>query len=291
MMALSKDYTITAFFSVKYINIPTDKVIANKLPEKVEIEVKSSGFNIMLFKLTSHKESLLIDINNARPLGVPNHYYLLNNLRLDVMSEQLRDKMEILRVSPDSIFLNYNRKVTKRVPVKSNLKINFKEQYHLKDSVRIKPSFVNVSGAEDVVSKINYVMTDKKEKYNVSKSMVVKLDIMLTPELKFAELSPSSVEISLQVVKYTEGTVEIPLEIINPISGVNLKTFPSKVTVKYNVTIDDFEKVNPSQFTAVVDWKDIQKESNKLKVQLIKFPSIVNSVKINPDKVEYIIRK
>jgi YbbR domain-containing protein len=291
MMALSKDYTITAFLPVKYINIPTDKVIANKLPDKVEIEVRSSGFNIMLFKLTSSNESLLIDINKAKPLGVPNHYYLANNLRLDVMNEQFRDKMEILRVSPDSIVLNYNRKVTKRVPVKSNLKINFKEQYQLKDSIRLNPSFVNVSGAEDVVSKINYVMTEKKEILNVSKSAVVKSNIMLTPDLKLAELSPSSIEISLEGVKYTEGTVEIPLEIINPLSGVNLRTFPSRVTAKYNVTIDNFEKVNPSQFTAVVDCKEIQKESNKLKVQLIKFPSIVNSVKIFPEKVEYIIRK
>ena len=290
-MALSKDYTITAFLPVKYINIPTDKVIANKLPDKVEIEVRSSGFNIMLFKLTSSNESLLIDINKAKPLGVPNHYYLANNLRLDVMNEQFRDKMEILRVSPDSIVLNYNRKVTKRVPVKSNLKINFKEQYQLKDSIRLNPSFVNVSGAEDVVSKINYVMTEKKEILNVSKSAVVKSNIMLTPDLKLAELSPSSIEISLEGVKYTEGTVEIPLEIINPLSGVNLRTFPSRVTAKYNVTIDNFEKVNPSQFTAVVDCKEIQKESNKLKVQLIKFPSIVNSVKIFPEKVEYIIRK
>ena len=95
----------------------------------------------------------------------------------------------------------------------------------------------------------------------------------------------------MEGVKYTEGTVEIPLEIINPLSGVNLRTFPSRVTAKYNVTIDNFEKVNPSQFTAVVDCKEIQKESNKLKVQLIKFPSIVNSVKIFPEKVEYIIRK
>jgi hypothetical protein len=61
--------------------------------------------------------------------------------------------------------------------------------------------------------------------------------------------------------------------------------------VKYNVAFDNYEKINSSMFRAIVDYKKIEPGSNKLKVQLVKYPQEIKAVKINPEKVEYIIKK
>src|ERR1043165_1817825 len=51
LMALSKDYKISASFPVDYVNFPEDKLIANHLPETIDLQLHSSGFNLMMYKL------------------------------------------------------------------------------------------------------------------------------------------------------------------------------------------------------------------------------------------------
>jgi len=74
-------------------------------------------------------------------------------------------------------------------------------------------------------------------------------------------------------------------------AGYGLKTFPDKVSVKYNVAFNDYGKINALQFRAVVDYEKIEPGNNNLKVHLVKYPLEVRSIKLNPEKVEYIIRK
>ena len=42
MMSLSKEYTIEIKFPVVYSNFPDDKVVANQLPENVDMEIESN---------------------------------------------------------------------------------------------------------------------------------------------------------------------------------------------------------------------------------------------------------
>lgn len=119
----------------------------------------------------------------------------------------------------------------------------------------------------------------------------MQVDILRTDELKLLELAPSSVRVELKVTKHTEGSIELPIEFINIPSHMSIKTFPDRVTVRYNIALEDYEKIKPTDFKAVVDYSEATKEKNKLKVKLVKIPAKINSPKISPEKVEFIIRK
>src|ERR1700746_1380880 len=120
MMSLSKEYAVTESFPVNYINLPKDKVISNHLPETIDINIKASGFNLLLYKIKREKETVLLDINGAFPSALKNHYYLLSNSHIDKITAQFSNGIKILKVNPDTIFLNYNKKIRKRVPVVAN---------------------------------------------------------------------------------------------------------------------------------------------------------------------------
>src|SRR4051812_18288190 len=79
LMALSKEYTISVSFPVSYYDFPKDKLIANHLPEMITLKLRSSGFNLMMYKLRQQKETIRLDIRDARPLLSRNHFYLLSN--------------------------------------------------------------------------------------------------------------------------------------------------------------------------------------------------------------------
>ena len=44
LMNLSKEYTIVVSYPAEYVNIPTDKVISNLLPNNIDLEIKARGF-------------------------------------------------------------------------------------------------------------------------------------------------------------------------------------------------------------------------------------------------------
>lgn len=291
IMTLSKEYTITARFSVKYINFPEDKLIANHLPETIDIQLRSSGFNLLVYKFKQQKEIVLLDINDARPLSSRNHFYIETNDHIDKITSQFDAEIEVLNVKPDTIFIHYNKKITRLVPVKLNLNIEFAELYQQADSIRTEPKFIEISGAPDVISSIDYVETVPLILKNVSAPVSLKLDIAKFPAAKQIELSQSYVLVKMNVTKFTEAVMELSVEVENLPRGYSLKTFPDKVSVKYQVAFDNYGKINALDFRAVVDYAKIEPGSNKLKVQLLKVPPEVRSVKLSTEKVEYIIRK
>ena len=291
MMSLSKEYTTDLNFPVKYINLPSDKVIANHLSENIDIEVKSTGFNLLIYKLKQKKETILIDIKDSKLLSLKNHYYLPTNSRIDKITKQFSNDIKILKVYPDTIFLNFNKKITKRIPVKANLKIDFAKQYQQSDSIKLNPAFINISGASDLVNKINYVETEPLVLKNISDSLTIKLTIFKTPDLKLVDLSQSTISATVNITKYTEALLELPIDVENLPTGYDLKLFPDKVSIKYNVGFQNYEKINAIQFRAVVDYLKIESGSNKLKIQLAKYPPEIRAIKLNPERVEYIIRK
>lgn len=291
LLMLSKEYTVSYSFPVKYLNVPNDKIISDYLPETVGIELKSKGFNFLGFMLREKLETIQIDLKDARPSRLKNYYYLSTNSRLDKIAKQFRSSINVLRMNPDTIYLNYNRKITKIVPVKSNLVITFANQYQLADSIKYIPDVVQISGAEDVVKKIDYVETVSLKKENIDKSIKIKLAISQTPDLKYIELSQKEIVADIEATKFTEGIMELPVTVENLPSSYNLKIFPDKIAVKYHVTFQDYDKINVHDFRAIVDYKTMENSSNKLKVQLVKYPSRIKSIKYSPEKVEYILRK
>ena len=291
LMSLSKEYTIELNFPVTYINSPADKVIANHLPETIDIEIKSRGFNLLIYKLKQKHETLLIDIKDAKSLPIKNHYYLLTNSRIDKITTQFSNDIKIIKIYPDTILLDFNKKISRTVPVKANIKIDYDKGNLQTDSIKLSPAFVSISGAADLIDKITFVETEHTNLKNSSDSLSIKLNILQTPALKLVDVSPLTVQATVHVTRYTEASIDLPIEVENLPSGYGIKIFPDKISVKYNVAFQNYEKINALQFHAVVNYSKIEQGSNKLKVQLVKYPSEIKSVKINPEKVEYIIRK
>ncbi len=291
MMSLSKEYSIEINFPVNYINFPIDKIVANNLPETIDIEIKSTGFNLLIYKIKQKHDTVLIDAKDSKHLPAKNNFYILPNARIDKIAAQFNNDVKIMKVYPDTIFLNYNKKKSKNVPVKANLKINFDHLYQQTDSIKLSPAFITVSGASELVDKITFVETMPVKLKKVSDSISIQLHVLKTPDLKLLELSQSIIQATINVTKFTEANIELPVEVENLPSNLGLKTFPDKISVKYNVAFKNYENITPLQFRAVVDYSKIESGSNKLKVQLVKYPSEIRAVKINPEKVEYIIRK
>ncbi|MCW3071325.1 MAG: hypothetical protein JWO44_1215 [Bacteroidetes bacterium] len=290
LMTLSKEYSITVVYPVNYVNAPKDKVIANTLPSFINIEIRSKGFFLLAYKFKD-PQIVYIDLNESRPMGPRNHYYLLTNSQIGKLTEQFSSRIKLQGVVPDTILLNFNKKITKRVPVRANLTLSMNSRYQQSDSVQLVPGFVEISGAADVIGKIDHVETVPVTLKDIDKPQSVTLFIANDTASGDIELSVTKVKALVNVKKFTEASIDLPIEAINLPPGYSLKSFPDKVNVKYNVAFDNYEKINAQQFRAIIDYRKAEPGSNKLRIVLEKFPADIRSIKLNPEKAEYIIKK
>lgn len=294
LSALSKQYTGRVLIPVRYHHPPKDKVISNQLVDTIEVEVRTSGFRLLMYEFTIINEPVWIDMRKLSRTRKDGYYYIATNQRLDYFSDQLGPGTTITRVIPDTIYFNFNKKVSKKVPVRLHpqSQITFRDAYQLEDSIDIEPQMITVSGAPSVIKKLQYVNTEKLVLKDVEDDVSRRLRIDPAINRNLVDLSQKTVTVSMQVARFTEGSLELPVEVINLPPDYSIRTFPDKVTVKYQVPLSEFENIKPQMFAVIADYGKIRKEQGtRLKVELVKYPPSIKHVRVIPERVEFIIRK
>ena len=100
---------------------------------------------------------------------------------------------------------------------------------------------------------------------------------------------PNYVLLKAKVEKFTEGTLKIPVAIINVPDKMKLKFFPKEVNVSYYVSLSDFNSITKKDFEVVCDYDKISKNQYLMIPELVKSPEHVKNVKINQQRIEFII--
>lgn len=291
LMSLSKDYVEVIRFPVRYDHSPEDRVVSNELPANIDVEVSASGFSLLRYLLFSDRETLSIDMRDARPFLKRNHYYLDPNSRLDKIIGQFGGRLKINQISPDTIFLNFNKRMSKLVPIHANITVDCAPQFQMDDTIQLLPAAVLISGSADVLDKIDSIDTEPLQLKDLKESTTVQLKLLPQREGGTVDYAVDSCMAHLNVQKFTEGSLLLPIQVLNLPEGYSLKTFPDKIEVKYTVSLANFEHVDPAQFLLAVDYTKIAEGSNKLKVQMVKAPKTVRNIRLDEEKVEYLIRR
>jgi YbbR domain-containing protein len=291
IQSLSKNQTIRVFYPVEYHGLPDNKLITNELPKNIEIEINTNGIKYFVYKISTSNRTINIDVSKLKYSSLKNSYYFLTNSATENIASQFSNGIEVLKVHPDTIFFSFTKKISKSVPVSSETDIQFEEHYKAVNKLSLNPSHVTISGPKEQIEKIKLIHTEKLTASNVKQSINTKLQVLKPNDYPNIEITPNEVSANLKVDKFTEGSLELELEFRNLPRKQSIKTFPDKVTVKYTVAVENYNKIKPDAFKAVIDYDNYTKGSKKLKVELKKYPKEISNPKLFPDKVEFIIRK
>ena len=78
LITLSKVYTISISFPVKYSDLSQDKILQNEPLKEIDILVKSTGFNILSTRFLN--QSIELNAGNLNKKSTFSYYFLINNL-------------------------------------------------------------------------------------------------------------------------------------------------------------------------------------------------------------------
>lgn len=289
LIQLSKTYTTTIFFNVEYINLPKTKLLQSKPLNKIEILVKGQGFYLMRLKLFPKK--LLLNTSNIAPSK--KGYYVVLNSQISNFNAQLQSNSEVISCTPDSIFFDLGNVVIKKLPVKSNIAVNFKVGYNFINSIKIEPDSVVVSGPENIIDTVYEINTEKLQLNDVFENVNLNLNVLNFSANNGVSLAVNEVKLTGLVDKFTEGKFIIPVNVINVPNTLTITTFPKEVELIYQAGIKNFNSVSLGNFDITYNFNQYKNDT------LIRFlkPKIeikgdkIASVKINPEQIEFLIHK
>lgn len=290
--ALSRTHTADLHCKLNYQSFPKGKVLISDLPAEVTLKVEGLGFQILKYKIRSFYSSIDLNLSeyriNINTKGNQYHYYLLMRYTKNRINSMFSG-INVVKISPDTMFFQFTDVVEKKVPIKPDLRVEFEQQYMVHGRIHVIPDCVLISGPQAMIDTMRFITTNEIKKNGVKDTFLTETHLKDIPRFIIPK---RKVKVFVPVDKYTEATLNVPIETLNLPAGIDIKTFPSSISLSYLVAVGDYGKITPQMFKAVIDYEKIATiKPEKVKVNLIKSPSQVQNVKFHPKNVEYIIEK
>lgn len=282
---LSKTYTEDISVAINFTNLPENQIIVTDSFPKINATVSAYGFNLLFYQFRKHK--IAVDFSKDVYKQQKSYVWVTNKYKHKI-NNQIGEFTEILLIEPDTIYFPFETLSSKKAPIILKENVVFKSGYNILNGYKIEPDSVNVIGSEQEISKVKSVETVELNLKDVSKDIDIKLPLKKSQaKVKY---SFNEIQIKAKVEKFTEGTIEIPVTIVNKPLDVEVNYFPKVITLSYNVSLDNYKNVKPLDFKVECDYSEIE-QSNKtyFTAKLVKASPIVKNVKLKQNKVEFIL--
>lgn len=257
------------------VNLPETQALSQLPPENVRVQVVGDGWSLLRLRL--------------RPPTIP-----VNAAQQEVSIREsipeLPKNVEIQSVSPTTLNLWKERRITRKVPVELRAEIETPGTHALVDTVRLMPDSVEVSGAASVVGGLDTWPTVPETFENVRDTLQTRLALSDTLS-GLVQRNVDAVNLRAVSKPFTEGMREIEVTVQGMPSSQQLVTLePSSVTVKYRVLFSQYQEAQDAMdFYATVSYDEIRLDkTGRIKPTLHRPDNLVlKDVEMIPETLGY----
>jgi len=289
---VGNEFSTTIDYPVTYVNLPSKKVLVSDLPESLHLSINAYGYDILRYKLSTKPYPIIID---AQKFGVDLNKPKVKQFRLatrylrENINSQISSEIKVVDIMPDTIYFQFSHLATKKVPIHSDLKLEFEKERMLNGAIAFKPDCISVSGPNSILDTLQYVTTKQQIIKGFNESMQKNVELQEINNLQFDR---NQVVAIIPVSKLTEVLFELPIVPINVPDSLKLITFPGTIKLSCSVPFDKYTLTHASDFLVQVDFNDIKKQLGlKLPLILSNSPSQAINISFSPQSVEFILER
>ena len=282
---LSKDYTQTVVFNIQGVNIPEDKIILSDSTHKLNITLTTYGFKLVKYYFS--KPVITVDFQSLEKNNT--HYFWIEKREFQNVVSQFDPNVKIESINPDTIAFRYDVNNIKKIPVILDSEINFSSGFDLIGDYKLIPDSIKVIGPKILTDSITEIVTKQLKMNNINSDVSANVQLKLpinNTELQFSE---SSIVVSAVVERFTEGSINVPVNIINVPENIKLKYYPKEVSVLYFTSLSNFKSISLSSFIVECDYNALQSGDTYLIPKIVQQPERVKHVRLNEKKIEFIL--
>lgn len=267
------------------INKPNNVHLLSKVPDTLTVTVKDRGYRFFsyLFRKTRPLTLRFTDYSD----GISDFKVDQSHLK-KALSHVLNKHSTIVNVLPESLNIKFTDLPGKKVPIKTDIVVEPREDYTQYGALIQSQDSVLVFSDAKTLSNINEVYTYHVEEIDLTDTLRRKVSIA---PINNAVVEPRAIEIMVPIEKLKSQTRSVEIAVRNAPAGVKMLLFPSDVEVTYRSPVSRIS--DETGITAVVDYNsvDFNSKSNKVKVMIGEMPAAYQNVTFSHDSVEYIIEK
>ena len=268
---------------VRLSGVPRNAVITGELPDTVRVTVRDKGFTLVTYDFRPLVFRFINYADEDEGKGV----IPLTDVQKQVLS-QMYGSSKLLQVKPGAFDFYFTYGTSKKVPVVFRGKITTSKSYYLAHT-EFYPSMVTVYANKQQLDKLQSVEIEPFNYRNLQDTIRQAVKIR---KIRGVKIVPSTVRLSVYPDVLTEEAIEVPITAINMPPGMVLRTFPSKVTVRFTIGASLFRTIKPSLFKVVVDYEELAANpSDKCTLQLRSVPRSVSKASLEIDRVDYLLEQ
>ncbi|MEM6764308.1 MAG: hypothetical protein AAF824_23290 [Bacteroidota bacterium] len=283
LVTLSQTYTAEFIFPIKLTEVPTNIQIETISSPEVVVDLGGTGTDLIFEDIRTQKDSLSVPYTDFDENG---HIYALSLQR--ALRAMVPSQINIQEVRPGDLFLTYNKKVTKKVPLVSLVKVNLRSAFQLENKPVLMPDSVEIIGNSQQLDTIHHWFTAKVEtpRLGVEAS---ELTIPIEDTVSRVTVSPKSATLFLQPRRYTEQMIEVPVLVEgNPkTSYVTLQTNTLKVICL--VPLENYKELEDASYVWTIPFDSLDTRVPYLIPDISFLPEYVKVIRVEPFQMSYVI--
>ena len=268
---------------MRLTGVPRNAVITGELPDTVRVTVRDKGFTLVTYDF----RPLVFRFSNYADEDEGKGVIPLTDVQKQVLS-QMYGSSKLLQVKPGAFDFYFTYGTSKKVPVVFRGKITTNKSYYLAHT-EFYPSMVTVYANKQQLDKLQTVEIEPFNYRNLQDTIRQAVKIR---KIRGVKIVPPTVRLSVYPDVLTEEAIDVPITAINMPPGMVLRTFPSKVTVRFTIGASLFRTIKPNLFKVVVDYEELAANpSDKCTLQLRSVPRSVSKASLEIDRVDYLLEQ
>ncbi len=280
--------------SVRYAVVERDTVLV--------LQGNTIGFNALRMSLRKSPMTVVVNMAGSNVRRYATHQEgrrrLCRSVAVGDIEAELRRQLSPyalrdLTTVRDSLRLVLAERSHKTVRVSlRNLTLSFAEGYGLYGNPEVSPSEVTLYGPSEVLEAIDEVGVAPVAYSNLTASRRCTLAIEpLWDKQDDVHCSADTVALTLAVEPFVERQFSLPVSVPGADTTQRLHLYPDHVTVDVWIPQRELAQVSAERFSAVADYRDIQRGASSLPVTMARFPNSVRLRSVSPAQVQYVIIK
>lgn len=287
MMALNETYEEELKVPVRLVGMPRNAVMTDEPADTVKVTVRDKGFTLVTYKYGHWFRPLTFKFATYANEDQGHGAIPAADIIKQVQS-QLYGSSKLLSVKPEKLDFYFTYGASKKVPIRFRGKISTSKSYYLAHT-EFSPMMVTAYANKKVLDELKYVEIEPFNYRNLQDTIHQNVRLQ---KIRGVKLVPSTVRLSVYPDVLTEESIEVSVSAVNMPAGMVLRTFPSRVTVRFTIGASQFRMIRPEQFNVVVDYQALaENPSDKCTLQLRSVPSSVSKAKLELDKVDYLLEQ
>jgi len=274
----------TNTFLIEIFNISEHLILAEELPEQVDVTIRGKGKELLKF-LLAEKKSLKID---AEEFKRGETKYIIKPEEIPLPEELELRVTEIL--FPQDLKIRLDHPMEKEVKVQPNIKILPAEGFEQVGALRYNPEEVVISGPRMWVRGLKVIHTQEKVIENVENPISDQVDLVL-PEGHNLSLSSQKISFSVNIERTVERVIfNLPVRAIRIPERREIMLEPDSINVSISGAESVINQIGSDEITVTVNCAEAKRnETVKLPV-LVKLPAKVELKHTEPDSVEVFMK-